>query len=258
MKYQPQGYILKADENGEFVKAVSYDTISDFWKENLDEIVRDLHPRNPGRITSVYVRGSVAGNHTVSHFSDIDLLLITDTDEPVDAPKRYYKDGVTYRLDIGNTSLEVLNRKRSKQFTFKTQAVCIDGDDITEQLPAFYASIETARLLKPGPAEEIQYFKENIANHPEKLHRHISWIMRFVVRDGGLVSVPDGFYTRDLVHNYNFFVEQYPEHSERMYHALDQTINPSWTAKEAQEFLDDFGLWLDGELKQRFCISTSS
>jgi len=81
--------------------------------------------------------------------------------------------------------------------------------------------------------------------------------MRYVVRNGGLVSVPDGFYTRDLVHSYNFFVEQYPEHSERMYQALDQAINPSWTAKEAREFLDDFGLWLDGELKRRFFSSNS-
>ena len=142
-------------------------------------------------------------------------------------------------------------------FLIKTQSLCRWGEDLAPSLPGY----------RPGPAlaahahqlgADLQEFRAqcpegDTAEIAQDIRDWCQWIMKRVVRTGfELTMAREPTYTRDLYPCYAAFVRHYPQQEPQMRQALQWAIGPTDKKQLIQHFLDEFGVWLVGEVTAVF------
>ena len=129
------------------------------------------------------------------------------------------------------------------QFMFKTQCVCIYGEDIVPDLPRFKIdmnAIAHSRSLKKDIQDTLE------GNHS------CGWIMKRIVRVGlEICMIEEQVYTRDLFPCYQVFSKYYPEWEEKMRESLTIAIEPIHDSEIINGILNTLGIFLIKEVERK-------
>lgn len=254
------GTMLQTDADGFLVKTASVNKIQPTWRPAVDAVVEAYKTHLGSDLHSVYLRGSVAKGEAIEGVSDIDTIAVVKT--PKDNVNRDWMAGFQkwFRreylfvsdVEIVLDSLESLGR--GNKIMIKTQAVCLYGSDLSEELPPLKPGADTV-MHAPRLGKEINDVYEFLqtAEDQQRIRQKCAWIMKRILRSGcELVMERSGKYTRDLYPCYELFSQYYPEKSESMYGALELAINPSNDADEIIEVLQGIGAWVAQEASNVF------
>lgn len=245
MNFEPQGYLLRSNQDGYFVNPFIYQDINREIKELLHQAVYLLRKDNQEQIDSVYVRGSFASNTQIPNYSDIDLIVI-HTGALDNIPKNMYWDNHMFRLDIDFLPLhdfQDLRQRFGTHFMLKTQSIHLYGENRIPEVSEFSASTYTASQFGRNLPKLID--KAHILLHENNHHRTevTKWIARALLRaTNALFLDREQMYTRDLVLCYRYFSKYYPYDEPQMRQLLEQAIHPTFSEEELITFLDSFGL----------------
>ena len=202
-------------------------------------------------IHSIYLRGSVAKGIAVHGISDIDLILLvcnkfTEEDKiflyKVLEKKVCEKFPFVNDIEMHDQTMESLLIV-PVQFMFKTQCVCIYGEDIVPDLPRFKIdmnAIAHSRSLKNDIQDTLD------GNHS------CGWIMKRIVRVGlEICMIEEQVYTRDLFPCYQIFSKYYPDWEGKMREALTLAIEPILDSEIINGILMSLGSFLIKEAERK-------
>lgn len=227
------------------------------------EKVKEAYIKHFGdNLHSVYIRGSVAKGQAIENISDIDsFAVVTLPYEKVDmAWADLFKEELISEypfvtgVETGIIPLDELNDHKGDQIMIKTQAICMYGKNLADEIPAMKPGKETAQhifFIK----NEIIRTKEwlNSQHSAEEVMRKCTWIMKRILRSGfELVMERSRKYTRDLYPCYEGFSEYYPEQKDTMYKVLQLAINPTEDKAEIEKVLSDIGNWIIKEIENKY------
>ena len=260
------GRLLETDKNDFIVSESSEDKIASPWKEAVEEI-KNIYLKNLDNVVhSIYVRGTVSRGEAIEGISDIDTFaVITKKSEEID---RSWVKEVRKALDqkfdfstgveFGFVAYEELfegDGLFNDRFTIKTQSACVYGDDLAQKIPPFRADIETASHFHRNLKKVLENAKKGIANNPDKedVREWCRWVMKRIIRAGFiLVMDKEQVFTRDLYPSYELFSKHFPEQEPKMKMALDLAINPTDDPNKIENFLSDFGVWMERQVERKF------
>lgn len=251
MEIKEIGKFHDLDANGFILNSSIYPIVQKEYEEPIHLTIKYLNEKISDNIHSIYLRGSVAKGIAVHGISDIDLIVLVGKSITSEIKIFLYKDlekqvcknfPFIKGIECHDQSLESLN-KASVQFMFKTQCVCIYGEDIIPDLPKFKIdknAISHSRSL----AKDIQDTLEG--NHS------CGWIMKRIVRVGlEICMLEEQVYTRDLYPCYKVFSKYYPEWQAIMTEALGLAIEPTKEKDKIKEVLNSLGSFLVNEAQRK-------
>lgn len=260
----PLGDVLAVDAEGYLINPCRHSLIAPPWSAAVEALVAAYRYHLGARLHSVYLRGSVAKGGAIEGVADLDSFAVLhsepeDTDDAWIAPlqarmaKEFpFHTGVEVTLLSHRTVCED-PKDWVWPFLIKTQSLCLWGDDLAPSLPSY----------RPGPALAMHAplltadLKQFRAECPQGEDVEVAqdtrdwcqWIMKRVVRTGfELTMAQEQTYTRDLYPCYAAFARHYPEQAPQMRQALQWAIQPTDQKQPMQQFLDEFGAWLLGEV----------
>lgn len=253
------GSVLHTDEDGYIIKTASADKIQPKWRPAVDMIVEACKTNLGDVLHSVYVRGSVAKGEAIEGVSDVDMVVIVNV--PLDSVDTKWAGNLTTGIenkysfvsDVDFMFGSVSALGRGHKLILRTQAACLYGTDLSDELPP----------LKPGP-DTIMHAKSlgtsmhevtdflAVERSEEAIRKKCTWIMKRIVRTGcELVMERSGKYARDLYPCYELFSQYYPEKQTEMYRALELAVNPSSDTEEIRKVLETLGEWMNTEIAKR-------
>jgi len=264
-KILPIGSLLTVDKHGFLINESSVDNIISPWKEACEE-AKSIYRRHLGdAVHSIYVRGSVPRGMAIHRISDLDTFAVifaqaNDIDfsamenEMEQFQQKYdFLSGLDAQVffyeDILNDS-DCINER----FVIKTLSACLYGDDLAQKIVPFKADRSLAQHQSKNLPIAVDNVKKamSITAPNDYIRDCCQWIMKRIVRTGFvLVMEKEQAFTRDLYTSCQIFSKYYPEQQNNMNHALELAINPSEHPAEINHFIDDFGAWLQNELKQQ-------
>lgn len=260
------GRLLKTDKEGFIVSESSADKIMSPWREAVEEI-KGVYLQHLGDIVqSIYVRGTVSRGEAIEGISDIDTFaVITKKLEEIDRSwvkevrktleqKYIFSTGVEINF-ISHDELFDGDELFNDKFTIKTQSACIYGEDLGQKISPFRADIKTASHFHGNLKKVLENTKRGIANNPDKkdIKERCRWVMKRIIRAGFvLVMDKEQTFTRDLYPSYELFSRHYPEQEPKMKMALELAVNPIDNVTILTNFLDDFGVWMEGQIEHKF------
>lgn len=263
-KIEKIGGYLGADQNGFIVNESSVLKFQEKWKPAIEETVAAYREHFGDNLTSVYVRGSVGRGKAIDGISDLDTRAIVNLPkDQIDVKwgREFNRRIITKYPFIKQVEIEVsspeqaVDRKRGLHAILKTQAVCVYGKDVVEDIPGIKPGIEAAQHFKYLPdelAKTIDFF-ENDQDSAVKKKNKCSWIMKRILRTGfELVMEREQKYTRDLYPCYESFAKYYPNKKEAMYKTLKLAINPTDQSKTIVSLLKDWQFFMSAEIQKVF------
>lgn len=258
----PLGDVLAVDAEGYLINPCRHNLIAPPWSAAVEALVAAYLHHLGARLHSVYLRGSVAKGGAIESVADIDSFAVLhsepeDTDAAWIAPLQArmaaefpFHTGLEVTLVSCRTVCEDPKAK-VWPFLIKTQSLCLWGEDLAPSLPRY----------RPGPAlaahahqlgADLQEFRAkcpegDTAEIAQDIRDWCQWIMKRVVR---MAREPS--YTRDLYPCYATFARHYPQQAPQMRQALEWAIEPTDKKQPLQQFLDEFEVWLLGEVAEVF------
>ncbi|KGM45644.1 nucleotidyltransferase [Neobacillus niacini] len=234
----------------------------------INEVLKEYHSHLGTNLHSIYIRGSIPRGLGIFGVSDLDTIAITykkpnelhlhwtsEVEESINA-KFSSINGVElsfYHLDeiLETSTFSII------PFMLKTHSICVYGEDLIQDLPAFKAdkTLGNDHLIKLE--EQIVQAKEDLVDNDDMddIVDCCSWIMKIIVRAGlALVIEEEHLYTRDLYPAYKIFSKHYPEKLAEMKQALLYAIEPTTNAQEILTFLHEFGDWMIQESEKWLLI----
>ncbi len=256
---QPIGSYFELDKEGYVVNPTSIEKIQEEWKPAVDEVIDSYKKEYGDKLSSVYIRGSVAKGGAVKDISDIDSFAYvnlpkeeishdwTDQAEKEIIQHHPFVQGVELSVD---PTADVANDN-----ILLFQSLCVYGKDISEDLPK----------LKPGKEMVIHLFNidkrlvwfksklETIENDEAEMRRACLWLTKGLLRSGfELTMNRSKKYTRDLYRCYETFAEYYPEKEREMREVLYLALNPTTDKQKLEELMFGLGKWLQEEAKVQY------
>ena len=264
-KIQKIGNYLGIDKDGFIIKEASADKFQEKWKPVIEE-VKNAYIKNFGdKLHSVYVRGSVAKGEAIDGIADLDTIgLVNLPKEKIDIKwKGEFNKQSSIRYPFVNgieivvsSPQEAVSKNRSVHIFLKTQAVCIYGKDISDDIERLKPGKESAshfRNLQDELERTIDFFENGWGDNTEKNRNKCSWIMKRILRTGfELVMEREQLYTRDLYPCYESFSKYYPEKKDDMYKTLGFAIFPIDDQKIITPILKDWLLFMSKEIEDVF------
>ncbi|MCA0983149.1 hypothetical protein LCL89_03695 [Halobacillus yeomjeoni] len=165
------GYFCKVDEEGNIRNESNWKCMNRNFQKAVERLVELLLKNVRKDIHSIYIRGSLPKGLGVEHVSDIDAIVLIDSDQEANyreiiSPINQeilnlfpYVNGV----EIGIYTLQnmVLNTDRFSiiPFMIKTHSLCVYGENIQSKLPSYPINealandhiIQALRLIKQNP-----------------------------------------------------------------------------------------------------------
>ena len=265
IKITEMGTYLYPDSNGHIQKIVHAGLIQAAWKPVVDSMIQFYQEQLGEDLLSVYIRGSVAKGGAVDFISDVDSFFVSKTisDIPKPAKIAFYettkaKFPFVNGVEIDGRNLDKLvalwkPKARSVYHELiKTQAICVWGNDISDEIPPFLLSEMFAHVYGiekelNGALAELDSSSEFV---PEEMKNYCTWIMKRLLRTGfEIVMIREQKWTRDLYLCYQSFSKYYPEKEELMRKVLHLALNPSEDSLEMGGVLKEFQPWLSEEIK---------
>ena len=171
--------------------------------------------------------------------------------------------GVEFSVISGDRLLDLTDHSYDNlRMLIATQAVCIWGQDIVEDLPKVRPDmtcihhsfdleadlnqlIEDLLALPPNPSNRLQ--------QQAYIRKLCQWSMKRILRSGfEIVMERDQCFTRDLHPCYERFSHYYPNQKSLMRQVLIWAINPIDSPEKIIDFLYQFGGWLVEEIDRRY------
>jgi len=234
--------------------------IAEPWASAVALVVDAYRDRLGPALHSVYVRGSVARGLAVEGVSDLDTFAVLVPCAPPELdPSAFasWSSEVDARVTARHPAVvgvetdlvrydQVVRGRGYFAFALKTEAACVHGPDLADQVAPF--------RLGPDVAFQTKFFRKHLAifrreypsEPPAERPGFIAWLARRLLRLGmELVMLQEGRYSRDLDRCYESFARYYPAQAEAMRRALELAVNPTADAASAR-FLTEFGEWLAG------------
>jgi predicted nucleotidyltransferase len=255
---QKIGSYLPIDGQGYIVNPTSIKKIQPEWLAAVEKVKKAYVQHFGEDLHSIYIRGSVAKGHAIENISDIDSFAVVSLpDEKIDTSwAAAFRDELISEypfitgVEIGAIPLDEIKDNKGDQIMIKTQAICMYGKNLADEIPAMKPGRETAQHVV-YIEKEIVRTKEwlNSEHSAEEIMRKCTWIMKRILRSGfELVMERSQKYTRDLYPCYEGFSEYYPEQKDNMYKVLELAINPTDDKAEIEEVLDSIGNWIIKEV----------
>ncbi|PAF35731.1 nucleotidyltransferase [Terribacillus saccharophilus] len=252
------GRFCKNDHNGFIINDASLDKIDTRFFELIEKVIDTYRHQLGSDLHSVYIRGSIPRGLGIPEVSDLDTLCVTnkalkdlDLDWVNNAEQKLNKDSSCINgVEMSFFNLDdICNTKRFSiiPFMIKTHSVCVYGEDLRNQLPAFKADAALANEHIINLESNFVQAKEDLRGNEDKedILDCCVWIMKIIIRAGlALVMEKEKQYTRDLYPAYEAFSRYYPEKKEKMLQALEYAINPIENTDELIFYLNDMGKWM--------------
>ncbi len=260
------GRVLKTDKEGFIVSESSADKIGSPWKEAVEEIKKVYLEHLGDIVHSIYVRGTVSRGEAIEGISDIDTFAVI-TKKPKEIDRSWVKEvrktleqkySFSTGMEIDFISYNELfdsDELFDDKFTIKTQSACIYGKDLAQKIPPFHADIKTASHFHVNLKKVFENTKKGITNNPDKenIKEWCRWVMKRIIRAGFvLVMDKEKSFTRDLYPSYELFSKYFPEQELKMKTALELAVNPIDDSEKLASFIDDFGVWMEKQIEQKF------
>ena len=251
MEIREIGKFHDMDAEGYILNSAIYPIVQKEYEEPIYLVINSLLEKYSENIHSIYLRGSVAKGIAVHGISDIDLILLvcnkfTEEDKiflyKVLEKKVCEKFPFVNDIEMHDQTMESLLLV-PVQFMFKTQCVCIYGEDIVPDLPRFKIdmnAIAHSRSLKNDIQDTLE------GNHS------CGWIMKRIVRVGlEICMIEEQVYTRDLFPCYQIFSKYYPDWEGKMREALTLAIEPILDSEIINGILMSLGSFLIKEAERK-------
>jgi hypothetical protein len=253
----PLGDFIPTDDAGFLINPCRRDRIQSAFLSALDAIMQAYLQLVPGRIHSIYLRGSVARGMAIEGISDIDTFALL-----YDRPSRgelerlaEVERELSARFPVASgvemilISRQELSKPSVAMTTYKlmisTQCICLWGSDEDLELPRYRPGREIlAHLI--WLENDLSYCRKQLetadVSELEGLER---WICKRLLRAGfELVMEREQRYTRDLFPCYQSFSAHHPTMEPQMKSALRRAITPTMEIDTLQELLSSLGTFI--------------
>jgi hypothetical protein len=237
---RPIGRAVPVDARGCVVNPCTREQIAEPWLGAVHTALALIRMALDASLHSVYLRGSVPRGTAVANLSDLDLVCVLSSPPPplsrswsatIDARIRQHHPfcaGVDLRV-VSRERLMEPERSAALRFLLKTQAICIEGEDLTSQwedVPLAQANISLRAL--PASLSAVRAFMHTHPDgEPEERLRRCRWIAKKIVRAGfELVAQRERAYTRDLYPCWEALSRHHPDKAHDMYQTLRLALEP--------------------------------
>lgn len=264
---RPCGSFLEVDECGHVVPRASADLVQDQWRP-LVEAITELYRKSFGaNLHSVWLRGSVAKGQAQPGCSDLDTFAYVH--RPASWPESMTEGEAQLSrqfpfcqsLEMWAKPVSELKGDRVTVRIIKTQSICLYGEDIRDQLPAFTLPdmIHYSSYLRFHLEEKLPRFLEADAGDPKEVEATCGWVMRPMLRSlYELVMLDEGRWTNDLWPCYEVFSQHYPEREEDAMELLVLALNPVGDEARMREALSVFTPWIYDEIHRRLGVQSDA
>ncbi len=259
------GRFLKTDTDGFLVNECSVEKIGAPWKEAVEEVKQAYLDHLPGKITSLYLRGSIPRGEPIKGKSDLDAFAVTQ--ERIHSAELGWIPQFKGHLQkkypfVSEVELQFfpyppLMRSPSflgLRFTIKILSVCLWGEDLSGQFPQYKPSRRIAFSFHSNLKEEVEQASTGLVRLQdlERVFQVCTWIMKRIVRTGfAILMEKEKRYTRDLYPCYETFAKHYPEKEPEMRKALEWAVDPIADRAVLLDFLESFGKWIVNEAQEK-------
>lgn len=260
IEIQPKGSYFQTDENGFLINPASAEKIQDKWKPIIDDIVEVYKNKYGEKLKNVYIRGSVAKGEAVEGVSDIDTFAYVDlSKEELEenninrSMRKHIEEKYDFVEEVEMTVLPLSDI--SDDYIMLNQSLCVYGEPTS--IPKLKVGKEMA-IHSPTFHNRFKRFENFLEKDEseEEVKKGCVWLMKGLLRVGfELTMERSQKYTRDLYRCYETFSEYYPEKEPEMREVLDLALNPISDKKKIKEIMDNFGVWLLGEIPDHFEIT---
>ena len=267
------GEYLELDKEGMIIPVASHDKIKERWLPLIHDFVEFSKAQHKDNLSSIFLRGSVAKGSDESGIADFDCLVIAKVKKPIDSgawnknsDELCEKYPFCAKVDTNQVSLEdidFVDIKKAGNFWpkfIKTQAVCLYGEDFSEQIQKFSLRemIHYSEFVQLFFEEKFKEFIEEDKDDPEELKGTCSWGCRILLRSGyELVMDKEQRWTNDLYRCYEGLSKYYPEKKDLFYQTLNWALNCDATPEELTELSSSWIPWLSSEIKKQLEIDGS-
>ena len=172
----------------------------------------------------------------------LDIAATVDAYDPVVA-------GVTLGLVSRDRILSAAERY-DMGFFLASLSVCIDGDDLTRELPRYRPTVELARATNGNIRRLVEDRHRRLVEtaDPVVVSGICRGIMRKIVRTGFTLVMPRYHgWTSEIVPAAEIFAAYYPEQRAAMEQAAALALSPSSDREVVVPVLDSLGAWLSDE-----------
>jgi hypothetical protein len=254
---RPVGRAIPVDARGCVVNPCTREQIAEPWLGAVHTALALIRMALDASLHSVYLRGSVPRGTAVAHLSDLDLVCVLSSPPPpqsrssfstIDARIRQHHPfcaGADLRV-VSREQLMEPGRSATLRFLLKTQAICIQGEDLTtlwEDIPLAQAKI-ALRALPASLAAVRAFMHAHPDGETDERARLCRWVAKKIIRAGfELVAERECAYTRDLYPCWEAWSRHHPERAHDMYQTLLLALEPRQPAKTITEALQ-LGDWV--------------
>jgi hypothetical protein len=256
-RVRPIGRATPVDAQGMIVNPCHPDHIVAPWDDALVTALALIRSSLGAALHSVYLRGSIPRGTAIETVSDLDLVCVLEgVPRP---PPRGWSSTIDARLrqrhpfctgaDVRGVSIERLmepERSAALRFLLKTQALCIEGPDLTaawDAVPLAHARMALKAL--PASLAAIRAFMQDASHRGAGERRpRCRWIAKKIIRAAfERVAERERAYTRDLYPCWEAASRHDPHKAAHLYQALLLAIEPEDTPA-ALEHLLQLGDWV--------------
>lgn len=264
----PIGAYIQADSSGTLPGNTVTGLPREPWAKPAEQLLQRYLAEWGPHVHSIYIRGSVARGLAIPNISDLDSFAVLNPQST--AISRNNRIGTwteTVNKDIQKafpflTGIEadlipmdaVLDRGNFYSFILRTEASCIHGEHLGNQMRAF--KLSEANFQTRYFRQHFSMFRDEFPSEPaDQRPEFITWIAKRYLRLGmEFVMTHENRYSRDLYLCYKSFAKHYPEQATSMHQTLELALNPK-TTTETEAFLYEFGVWLAEEADRILTLS---
>ncbi len=248
------GSYFDLDENGFLINPSNWSNIPSKWHSPINLIRNAYIEYFQDSLHSLYLRGSLARGTYVEGVSDVDFIGLVKREakwEHVSFEKDLEEELKTKFSFISDLELMISAYSKNLMISYpalamilKTQAICIYGKDIGEELPHFKPGIDLLLHFKWIDQDVKEYLK---LKSPSQSDNQL--IMKMLIRCGfELLIEKEKTFTLDLYPAVQSFKKHYPEYAGEMDSVLHFYLNPFENLEKQRELIVTFGVWLVKEV----------
>lgn len=256
IEIRPIGSYFEKDKDGYLINPTSLEKIQEEWKPVTEEVV-DIYKEQFGdKLSSVYIRGSVAKGEAIRNISDVDTFAYVDLSkeeiqkEWIKEKQEFLKNKYPFATKV---ELSISPLFRIKNDTVKLNgSLCVFGENI--DVPKVKAD-RNLILHLPNLNKRIGNFEERLKllDSSKDIKNACVWFMKDILRSGFELTIEEsGNYTRDLYFSYKDISKYYPDKEPLMREVLDLALNPTDSKIKIEDIKSRTIPWLAEEYKIKY------
>src|SRR4030095_10458932 len=268
-RIQKIGGFEKTDGEGFLINERRLELIPPSWAAPVNDAKESYLRALPGKIHSIYLRGSVPLGRAVEGISDVDTFAVAAEETPNEALSWIHsaRENLKQKYPfVSNFEFHLLPLAGllksygylSYRFIIKNLSVCLYGEDLSGRLPRYKPTLSIAWAFHGNIGEVVGNAIKGIesAEDPKRVQTLCTWVMKRILRTGfSIFMEEERLYTRDLYFCYEVFSKHYPPKEGEMAQALEGAIRPTFDKGALTAFLKDFGLWVSDTAREKFKAS---